>query len=229
METTEIKQPEIFNAILNIMEGLDPIKKNKENKQQSYKYRGVEDVYSSLNPMLIANKVILIPELLSHTLTDFNSKSGSLLFRAIVSMKYTFKSTIDGSEASCIMTGEGMDTGDKATPKAISGAFKYMAFQMFCIPVPDDADSEKEDHEVKGNAPQQSQPSKAIVPNQNADKKEPEKWLNRTNKAGEVTPEWTNILKGISDAKITSVQDVRKYYKVSKATQTDLEEALQLI
>jgi hypothetical protein len=50
METTEIKQPEIFNAILNIMEGLDPIKKNKSNSQQSYKYRGVEDVYSVSKP-----------------------------------------------------------------------------------------------------------------------------------------------------------------------------------
>lgn len=226
METTEIKQPEIFNAILNIMEGLEPVQKNKVNPSQHYKYRGIEDVYSALNPMLIVNKVILIPELLSHNLTDFNSKSGSLLFRAIVSMKYTFKSTKDGSEAHCIMTGEGMDTGDKATPKAISMAFKYMAFQMFCIPIPDEgSDAEKQDHEVKGNAP----PQTPITPNPNADKKEPEKWLNRTNKAGEVTAEWTNILKGISEAKITSVQDVRKYYKVSKATQTDLEEALQLI
>jgi hypothetical protein len=31
METTEIKQPEIFNAILNIMEGLEPVQKNKVN------------------------------------------------------------------------------------------------------------------------------------------------------------------------------------------------------
>lgn len=219
------KQPEIFNAILNIMEGLEPVQKNKVNPSQHYKYRGIEDIYSALNPMLIANKVILIPELLSHNLTDFNSAKGSLLFRAIVSMKYTFKSTIDGSEAHCIMTGEGMDTGDKATPKAISMAFKYMAFQMFCIPVPDDsADAEKQDHEVK-----RIEPSKPITPNQIADSKQPEKWLNRTNKDGSVTLEWTNILKGISDGKINSVVDVRKYYKVSKATQTDLEEALQII
>jgi hypothetical protein len=65
----------------------------------------------------------------------------------------------------CIMTGEGMDTGDKATPKAISMAFKYMAFQMFCIPVPDDADAEKEDHEVK--APYNHNQT-TIVPNPNA-------------------------------------------------------------
>jgi len=31
METTEIKQPEILNAILNIMEGLEPVQKNKVN------------------------------------------------------------------------------------------------------------------------------------------------------------------------------------------------------
>jgi len=227
METTEIKQPEIFNAILNIMEGLEPVQKDRVNTQQNYKYRGVEDVYSALNPMLIVNKVILIPELLSHNLTDFNSAKGSLIFRAIVSMKYTFKSIIDGSEIHCIMTGEGMDSGDKATPKAISVAFKYMAFQMFCIPVPDDSvDVEKDSHEVKGNAPQQSQ---SITPNPNAEKNEPEKWLNRTDKQGNVTPEWTNILKGIADNKIKSVQDVRKFYKVSKATENDLKEALQLI
>jgi len=54
-------------------------------------------------------------------------------------------------------------------------------------------------------APQQSQ---SITPNPNAEKNEPEKWLNRTDKQGNVTPEWTNILKGIADNKIKSVQDV---------------------
>ena len=225
MENELPKQPEVFTAILNIMNGLDPVQKHKENKQQGYKYRGIEDVYSALNPMLIANKVVLIPELLSHNLTDFNSKSGSLLFRAIVSMKYTFKSIVDGSEAHCIMTGEGMDSVDKATPKAISMAFKYMAFQMFCIPVPENVDAEKDDHDVKGK-PNESAP---ITPNQNAGKPEPEKWLNSTDKQGNITPEWTNLLKGISDGKINTLNDVRKYYKVSKAVAVEVEKALGLI
>jgi hypothetical protein len=58
--------------------------------------------------------------------------------------------------------------------------------------------------------------------------KEPEKWLNRTDKAGEVTPEWTNLMKGISDAKINTLADVRKYYKVSKSVAIEVEGALGL-
>jgi hypothetical protein len=58
--------------------------------------------------------------------------------------------------------------------------------------------------------------------------KEPEKWLNRTDKAGNITPEWTNLMKGISDAKINTLADVRKYYKVSKSVAIEVEGALGL-
>jgi hypothetical protein len=57
---------------------------------------------------------------------------------------------------------------------------------------------------------------------------EPEKWLNRTNKAGEITPEWTNLMKGISDGKVNTLADVRKVYKVSKSVAVEVEEALGL-
>lgn len=208
----------IYEAMLKIMGGIDPIAKNKKNTQQNYKYRGVEDIYAVLNPMLIANRVILIPEILSHNITEFTTGKGTLLFRVVATMKYTFKSVEDGSFIECIMTGEGMDSGDKATPKAISMAFKYMAFQLFCIPVDDNVDAEVDNHEVSTNptpAPQNT-------------KSEPEKWLNSTDKAGNITPEWSNLLKGISDAKINSLADVRKYYKVSKTTALEVEKALGL-
>lgn len=57
---------------------------------------------------------------------------------------------------------------------------------------------------------------------------EPEKWLNSTDKQGNITPEWTNLLKGISDGKINTLNDVRKYYKVSKAVAVEVEKALGL-
>jgi hypothetical protein len=47
----------------------------------------------------------------------------------------------DGSMLSATVYGEAMDTGDKATNKAMSAAYKYLCFQLFCIPVGnDDAD-----------------------------------------------------------------------------------------
>jgi len=67
----------------------------------------------------------------------------------------------------------------------------------------------------------------AATPTQAATKApEPEKWLNVANKQGEITAEWNNILKGITDGKVKSVGDVRKYFKVSKEVAQAIEEAL---
>ena len=49
-----------------------------------------------------------------------------------------------------------MDSGDKATNKAMSIAFKYACFQVFCIPTEEMIDPDSECHEVvpsnKGNS-----------------------------------------------------------------------------
>jgi hypothetical protein len=41
-----------------------------------------------------------------------------------------------------------MDSGDKATNKAMSAAYKYAAFQMFAIPTEGDNDADGHTHEV---------------------------------------------------------------------------------
>ena len=46
-----------------------------------------------------------------------------------------------------------MDTGDKATNKAMSAAYKYAAFQAFCIPVEGTPDADEQSHSVTAAAP----------------------------------------------------------------------------
>jgi D-mannonate dehydratase len=41
-----------------------------------------------------------------------------------------------------------MDSGDKASNKAMSAAYKYAAFQAFCIPTEGDNDADSTTHEV---------------------------------------------------------------------------------
>jgi hypothetical protein len=41
-----------------------------------------------------------------------------------------------------------MDSGDKATNKAMSAAYKYAAFQIFAIPTEGNPDADAETHEV---------------------------------------------------------------------------------
>lgn len=57
-------------------------------------------------------------------------------------------------------------------------------------------------------------------------KTEPEKWLNVLDKDKNFTLEWSNIIKAIQEKKISSVADVRKYYKVSKEVETKILEQL---
>lgn len=42
-----------------------------------------------------------------------------------------------------------MDSGDKATNKAMSAAYKYAAFQAFAIPTEGDNDADGSTHEIK--------------------------------------------------------------------------------
>lgn len=57
--------------------------------------------------------------------------------------------------------------------------------------------------------------------------KEPETWLNITDKEKNFTREWQNVVQGILDGKIKSVSDVRKHYKVSKEVSEKIEEQLK--
>ena len=67
---------------------------------------------------------------------------------------------------------------------------------------------------------------KSTPPPTGGKENEPEKWLNYKDRNGVPTVEWNNVLKGIADGKITSVQDVRAFYKVSKDVSAELENVL---
>lgn len=206
--------PLIYGALCSIMEAIDPIAKSKRNTQQNYNFRGIDDVYAVLNPMLVANKVVIIPEMVSHEISQFESKSGGALFRAIVQVKYTIVHSQDNSSIEVVVFGEGMDSGDKATPKAFSVAYKYMAFQLFCIPVDTGDDVENAHHET---VPQQQSPSTP----------KPTKWLNKTTKDGKMTQEWQNMLNGIELGTVTSLTDILKYYQVNKECRAEIESLIK--
>jgi hypothetical protein len=54
----------------------------------------------------------------------------------------------DGSMHTAIAYGEAMDSGDKATNKAMSAAYKYACMEVFCIPTEGTPDADAETHEV---------------------------------------------------------------------------------
>ena len=137
-EQMENTVPKIYAAILGVMNEVGAVSKEKTCKSNfgSYKFRGIDDVMNALHPAMVKNRVFAIPEILEMTREVKTSAKGTPMTSSICKVRYDFF-TDDGSKVSCTVIGEGMDTGDKATNKAMSIAFKYACFQTFCIPTED--------------------------------------------------------------------------------------------
>lgn len=110
------------------------ISKDRENRQQGFSFRGIDQVYNALAPMLAKHGLVILPRITERTVTERTTQKGGVLFYVVVKAEFDFVATEDGSNHTVVTYGEAMDSGDKATNKAMSIAYKYAAFQTFCIP-----------------------------------------------------------------------------------------------
>lgn len=146
----------IYTAIVEIMDDIKSIGKERYNKMQGYSFRGIDDVYNALQPALIKHKVFCVPTVKSVKREDGVSAKGTPLKYTVVDVDYEFTSAEDCSSVKISMSGEAMDSGDKSLNKALSAAYKYACFQLFCIPTENEShDSEEDTYEYKKGAPKQ--------------------------------------------------------------------------
>lgn len=136
---------EIYQAIIGVMSDIGVIGKEKRNTQQGFKYRGVDDVMNALQPVMVQHGLFVVPEIIDQKREERQTKNKGNLIYSVCTVRYTFYAK-DGSSVQCVVIGEGMDSGDKATNKAMSIAFKYACFQVFCIPTEEMADPDAETH-----------------------------------------------------------------------------------
>lgn len=148
----------VYQAIAAVTHqmGQEGISKSRKNQQQGYSFRGIDDVFNALSPMLATNKLCILPCVLERQCDERQTKSGGAVFYVTVKVRFNFVSAEDGSKHEVVTYGEAMDSGDKATNKAMSAAYKYAAMQAFCIPTEGDNDADATTHEV---APRTAKPA----------------------------------------------------------------------
>ncbi len=151
----------IYESMAKAMSEIDAIGKDKVNQQQGFKYRGIDQVYNALNPVLARNGIFMTPKVLNSEREERVNKNGTTLFYSRVTMEYSFMA-VDGTSVTCSIIGEGMDSGDKATNKAMAVAHKYALLQTFCIPTEDMPDPDSEVHSVMPKE-EPKQPPKATI------------------------------------------------------------------
>ncbi len=143
--------PHVYTAIAAVTADLsvEGISKDRSNQQQGYKFRGIDDVYNALSPILSKHKLCMLPRVLSREVVERTTQKGNALFYVTVDVEFDLVCAEDGSKHTIRTFGEAMDSADKATNKAMSAAYKYAAMQAFAIPTEGDNDADAITHEVK--------------------------------------------------------------------------------
>lgn len=148
MTEKKTKHANIGEAIKAVYNEVGYVQKTGVNQAQKYKYAGEADLIAALRPVMLEHGITVIPagvHLLSYggyRLTDANGNQKKT--NRIVGV-YKFDFTHEsGTSVSVEVVGEGVDTGDKASYKAATGALKYALRQTFLIETGD----EPEAHDV---------------------------------------------------------------------------------
>lgn len=134
----------VYKAINDIQAELARIgiAKGRVNQAQNFKFRSIDDVFNVLSPLLAAHKLCILPRMISRTSTTQTNAKGTMMNYVCVEAEFDFVHASDTSKHTVKTFGEAMDSGDKATNKAMSAAYKYAALQAFAIPTEADNDAD---------------------------------------------------------------------------------------
>lgn len=162
----------IHEAIAAIYRETGYVQKGGKMKvgNESYTYAGEADLIAAVRPSMVDHEVYMhVAQVLNREHDTFTNKYGTLMHHVRLDVMVRFAHGPSGTFVDCMAAGEGIDAGDKATPKALTGAYKYAIRQTFCIETGDDPDgtpsSDFERHTTtNGHREPQSPPSAKTKP-----------------------------------------------------------------
>lgn len=130
----ENKAPLIYGKMADIMDEISAIGKDQKNTQQNFNFRGIDDVYNAVNPLLKKHRVFMTSKIIGEVKREerHTAKGGCLIW-TLFRVEWSFYAE-DGSHVTSDAQGEAMDTGDKGSNKAMSTSQKYAIIQAFAIP-----------------------------------------------------------------------------------------------
>lgn len=147
----------VYQCINRVQTALNKTGISKDRTAQqgaSFKFRGIDDVYNAISPLLAEAGLCILPRMISRHCDERQSTAGKALFYVTVEAEFDLVSAEDGTRHTIRTFGEAMDSGDKATNKAMSAAYKYACLQAFAIPTEGDNDPDAHVHEVSRTMPE---------------------------------------------------------------------------
>src|SRR5579863_9965857 len=127
------------------------VQKRGHNERFNYSYVTAADIAGSIGDLLSELGVVVIPSLENITYESAPSR-GETTRMARVVMAYTFADVDSAEEIVAKVAGQGLDAGDKAPYKAMTGALKYALLQSFLLATGDDPEDERVSHSSASGA-----------------------------------------------------------------------------
>lgn len=157
----------IYKKMSEVMKEIGAVEKNQKNQAQGFKFRGVDQFVNALYPALVKHGVFMTPRCVKeeHELKTVVRGSGKdgIDKHVNILVEYDFYAE-DGSKVTVgPIPAEGIDSGDKATNKALSAALKYALIQTFSIPTEDMAEADLESPVIAGSGKTVAKTEQTVV------------------------------------------------------------------
>lgn len=147
------EKPTIFEVFADVKRQVRAVGKESRNKTQNFMYRGIDAVVNAAAPALDEHGVITAPHLDKLTYGTVEvGKDRTRMAHAQVEVTYTFHGPA-GDNFTVTVPGEAMDSGDKATAKAMSVAYRIALSQALNLPT-HERDPDADSYERSPAAPQ---------------------------------------------------------------------------
>lgn len=132
----------LITAVNGVMKEIGYVQKAGRNTQQGYAFAGEADLLAAIRPVMVAHGLALMPvKVVERVKSEFKTAKGSDMHRTDIVMRYMLAHT-SGEYVFIEAAGDGMDSGDKDVPKAMTIAFKYALRESFAIETGNDPDKE---------------------------------------------------------------------------------------
>lgn len=142
------EHPTVIQALAAVAEDVRSVRKLDTNEHQRFQFRGIDAVLNAVGPAFRAHGVVCIPNVEDLDLDVVTTTGGKASTRALVRVRYQFYGPA-GDHLDAVVYGESWDTGDKATAKAFSVAYRTALLQTLTIPT-DEPDPDAMSYERAG-------------------------------------------------------------------------------
>lgn len=135
-------------VILAVMKEVQGVGKNERNSAQGFNFRGIDAVINKVGPALRNAGGFILPEVKSAEHSIALTAKGSQVNVVHLTVQFGIYG-LDGDPITGTVAAEAMDSGDKATAKAMSVALRTYLLQVLALPT-DEPDPDSFSYEATG-------------------------------------------------------------------------------